>query len=645
MSLQQWFMLMVVVMLVSACAGVDQNDTPLSTDDARSSAVLSSPETAEDAKADVLRTDSANDTDHAADRASPIPGSSEIWFDDLHQPLSLSAADNEALMQFVTASLTASTSVDTLLPAVLANDREPRLVFISVSDSNTSARVAHGAGMGIVAAIDAALAHLRAQPQPALPVHSIKLDIVQEVQSQGVTDIARPLPDERSLAGLAFERGSNIALLPELLVAATLVDSDQVLRPTNIVSYLEARPKQEHAFLQIIEHESFNVYRFTTTSLFTDGSEVVPLYRGHRLFEQVTSDDLLSAARAGGAYLVRAVRSDGQFVYSYRPKSNIESDKYNILRHAGTIYAMLELYETTGDEALLDGARDAIGYLVQSIHQCETARGPLPCVVEDGEVKLGGNALAIVALAEYTRLTGDEQHRDLLLGLGRWIQSTQNAQGEFTIHKQTYPDGEVTDFVSRYYPGEALLALNRLYDLYPDEAWLDSAEAGARYLITVRDGDLLDDELPSDHWLLYALNELYRERRDPLYLEHAFRIANNVVRSQNRDPAYLDWYGSFYRPPRSTPTATRMEGLCAAYHLARDFEHPEQAAVLREAMDAGVAFGLQTQFRPESVMYVEDPQRTLGGFHRSLTNFEIRIDYVQHNISALLCVREVLNEE
>ena len=50
-----------------------------------------------------------------------------------------------------------------------------------------------------------------------------------------------------------------------------------------------------------------------------------------------------------------------------------------------------------------------------------------------------------------------------------------------------------------------------------------------------------------------------------------------------------------------------------------------------------------TQFQPESVMYLLDPQEALGGFHNSLTNFEIRIDYVQHNVSSILCLAEILD--
>ncbi len=40
-------------------------------------------------------------------------------------------------------------------------------------------------------------------------------------------------------------------------------------------------------------------------------------------------------------------------------------------------------------------------------------------------------------------------------------------------------------------------------------------------------------------------------------------------------------------------------------------------------------------------MYLPHPQRVIGCFRRSLTNFEIRIDYVQHNISSILSLYNI----
>ena len=205
-----------------------------------------------------------------------------------------------------------------------------------------------------------------------------------------------------------------------------------------------------------------------------------------------------------------------------------------------------------------------------------------------------------------------------------------------------YAQSLSTGFSSEYYPGEAVLALVRLYSVDPDEKWLDAAEKAARYLIQVRDGGIPPAAQIHDHWLLYALNELHRLRPDEMYVAHSRRIAEAILRAQIPPGGVPDWGGGYGTPPRSTPAATRNEGLCAAYRLERDFGEPERAARVLEGIRLGTAFALQTQCLPESALYLPNPRAALGGFRRSLTDYSIRMDYVQHNLSALLNYREIL---
>jgi hypothetical protein len=135
---------------------------------------------------------------------------------------------------------------------------------------------------------------------------------------------------------------------------------------------------------------------------------------------------------------------------------------------------------------------------------------------------------------------------------------------------------------------------------------------------------------------LYALNDLYRHRPGYLYLTHAMRISRAITLAQNRDPMTPEYTGSYYMPPRSTTTAVRSEGLLAAHTLAREANRSLEAEQIREAIDLSIGFQLQTRIRPEKAMYFENPQMALGGFHKSLDDYEVRIDYVQHNLSAIL---------
>ena len=570
--------------------------------------------------------------------------STDIWFDDLlgDAMVTDSELDGSQLVRSVADSFDAEIGILETVPETVRQDTVPRIVFLSVSDGESGPLVALGSGHGLVSAIENAMAEVRVRVSEDYLPRWIKLDIVDAVQPAERIEVYEPSSVTRSLEGIAFQRTTRLALLPDQLVAYTLLNSDQEMQAGNMTRFLEDRPELAAMFAPRRDTGPFEVFRFTSDSYFDNGEESFRLYRGHRIVDEMSSTMLLEAARDGGDYLTRTVRPDGSFVYTYLPKTDEEPDRYNILRHAGTIYSMLELYEVTRQDELLEAAERALDYLLRSVAYCRISGDAFPCIQEGGEVKLGGNGLAAVALAKYIDLTGDDRHRPLLVQLGRWIERRQLDSGEFFPHLETYPEGEATDFVSRYYPGEALLALVRIYAIEGDESLLDLAQRGADYLIRVRDGGLLESELDHDHWLLYALNEVYRFRPNPLYLEHSIRIARAMRGSQNGEVEYPDWAGGFGEPPASTPAATNSEGLCAAYFLVRDFGDPSEAQAIREALESAIRFQLQTQFRPESAMYLRDPARVLGGFHRTLTDFSIRIDYVQHNISSLLCAERIL---
>lgn len=574
----------------------------------------------------------------AAVAQEPSPG---VWFDDLAGVEPLASEDEEELVRHVAAVALGGDPGE--LPPSLAADRQPRIVFLSASDGVSAARVAYAAGRGAAEAAGGLRRQVAGLREGGFVPRWVKVDLVRDVHRRDGYDPKTRLVLERSLHGLAFERGVALAFSAEEVVAYTLMTSDQALRLKNILK-VPGHEGAREAVRRISGSRALTFFRFSSSSYFTDGWEVVPLYRGHRRFSEPGPEELLRYAKLGGAYLARSVDANGRFVYSYLPKTDKEKEKYNALRHAGAVYSMLELYEVTGDADLLAAAERALGYLVREmVVRCPVAGSEAACVLDGGAVKLGGNALAMIALSKHAEATGERRHLPLVDDLGRFLLLTQGEDGEFKVHKQLGPGGRVTDFVSGYYPGEALLALVRRPE--PDPAWLDAAERGARWLIDVRDRDLPSAKLNHDHWLLYALNELYRQRPDPLYLRHASRITGSILGLQRRrGPPFPDWLGSYYTPPRSTPTATRSEGLGAAYLLARDFGSAREAEDLLQGLRQGVGFELQTQFLPETALYVRDPARVLGGFRRSLTDFEIRIDYVQHNVSALLLLRRILLE-
>lgn len=580
---------------------------------------------------------------HPPSPALPSSSANLVWLDDLKGIEQLSSEKEREVAEFVFKTLFPKYPNDP--PALSFEDQQPRMLFLSLSDGQSKAKVIFQTGTTLQEVLDGLLDQARALTAGGFSVRLAKLDILAGVFPEPTLDLSSPSELERSLYGLAFNENSGIALLPEVLVAETILDSSQEFRLQNLQNYFTESGQPADFAQNLSSFEQTLAYRFSSSAYFYENGQIIQLYRGHRSFPLITLDGLLQSAIAGGRYLTESVDTSGRFVYSYLPKSNRISDDYNILRHAGTTYAMLDLYAQTGDKDLLESAQRAIGYMMANVRLCPVGGRFENCLVEDGEAKLGGNGLAVLALTYYMRVTGDQALLGNAQSLARWMLSLQDESGEFVTHILDFATGEESDHNSLYYPGEAIYALANLYLIDGNEEWLRAARNGARWLANDRIKGYLPKDITHDHWLLLGLDVLQHISPDPVFYESAMTIADAIISAQNLTPAYPDWYGSYYIPPRSTPAATRSEGLVAAWRVARDFGTAQEAQRILDTVKDIVSFQLTTQFRPEKAMYLPDPQRVLGGFHRDLTNFEIRNDYVQHNISAILALYRALAVE
>ncbi|MBI4348759.1 MAG: hypothetical protein HY553_18110 [Elusimicrobia bacterium] len=513
-----------------------------------------------------------------------------VSFDDLGPPISISVEDWKQLARSAGERLRGWKL--SRLPKAFANDVAPRVVFLSVSTGAT-ARVVYARGQGVAEAIDRAAAQLEPRPDGW---RWLKVDVVQTAKPP-----PGPAAFDPSVEGTVTEKG---ALLPEQLSARGIAD---------------AAPK-------IV---------FRSSAVFLSDAGLYPVFRGHRHAAPITQADAHAAVNASAAYLRRAVGADGRLLYAYDPVRGVTTDSYSLARHAGSVLPLLELKEGKPDAESLAAVRRALAWLVRRAQACP--RGEGLCLVDGGTVSTGANALAVIALARTLRLSPDPALNETMKRLGQWLLDAQTPLGDFH-HKVESTGGNVRPFRSPFYSGQALLALVELHLADRDPRWLDAADRALTFLRDGRDRKLNRAALLHDHWLLQGLDALQRVRPRPENVAYALRLADAIVSGQNDAPTDpQDWKGGWGRPPRSVPAATRSIGLCSAYRLARDFEAREHAPRIRASLERALSFQLQTQFGPESAMYLKDPQRVVGAFRRSLDVWEVRTDYQQHNLAGLLC--------
>lgn len=415
-------------------------------------------------------------------------------------------------------------------------------------------------------------------------------------------------------------------------------EDDKRFRPEQLVAELQARGAEAPPL-----GDDEALQRFRTVAWLETEDGPLRTYRLHAHTLPATDPDSLRVRAAWAAeHLASTVRPNGRVRYLYDVSEGRELPGYNLLRHGGTTYSLLQGYQRFGHEAWLQAAEAAIGHLLRSSRR-DVRHGPYGggetlWVNESRHVKLGGAGLALVMLTQHAQATGADTHLDDARAYARFLVSQQMESGEFVSFAPLQPGGEGKDQVSAYYPGEAILGLMQLHAIDPDPLWLATARRGADWLIDVRDAGLGPEDLANDHWLMIALSHLVRATDDPRYVAHSRRLAEAVAhqaeRNRSKVATHADYRGSYYDPPRSTPAATRGEGLVAVLDTCAHVNDPCDE-VLDLLLDT-VGHELWAQYTPDTVWWMPRPAAAVGGFSGGIMDPDLRNDYTQHNLSSVL---------
>lgn len=362
------------------------------------------------------------------------------------------------------------------------------------------------------------------------------------------------------------------------------------------------------------------------------------LNAGRRQIERLDQNQVYALIESSANYLSRQVKKSGQFIYGHFPCFGRHISAYNTLRHASSLYSMLEAWELTRSEALMEAIRKALAYLTDTIvrHYPQEDGSTLAYNVDvNGEIKLGANAVSLLALVKYDELTGDTRHRKLMEALALGIARMQSAETGSFVHVLNAEDLSLKNaFRIVYYDGEAAFGLMRLYGLTKDPRWLEIVERAFDYFIAA------EHWKHHDHWLSYCANELTLHKPDEKYFRFGVQ---NVA-------GYLDFILT-----RETTYPTLLELSMAFEAMLRRIEtrHPEMRHVL-EGLDTGkfhralhyrAHYLLNGFFWPEMAMYFAKPSSIVGSFFIRHHTFRVRIDDVEHYLSGYVAYWKLLQRE
>lgn len=571
------------------------------------------------------------------------------------EPVHLEPSDMKALLNEARRMLFgAAPGVDGSVGSITMFRPERRPVIVSLVLPGWHTRVASAIGTNLADSVAVACRSLAAGESTPPQAGWLKLDVAGDASVPWEWDPNAPRAFDRIRTGLIFWTTPVLALTPGEIMGRHLFDGTGRFQAGALKTYLRERGCDERAIERLTTGRPRVMASVFTPISFAEAAndpKQLIRYRGWNSESgPVDARTLKNACGLAADYLLAALDDNGKFRYLYRPDYDLYVPSYNILRHAGTLCAMLEWYEAVGDERVRVAAAMGLKYLLSNIRIAPFRGGAHWVVVsadtdEDGGdrevVKLGGNALAILALCQYVVVTGDRVWLSHAEALAAFILASQNPNGHF-LSEYDLEKGERRDFDSLYYSGEAILSLVRLYRLKPDPRYLEAACRGADWLI--REWEKTAPEKgPDDSWLMMALDELWRLRPEPRYREHVFCLAQRMVATQQREETISLPTGVFSGRAEAVCTATRMEGLAAACRLAAATGH--ECAEWREALRLAAGFQMRCQFTTADVLYLPKPLKALGGFHNAEDQLDIRIDTVQHSLSGLLGLGRFLEAE
>ncbi|MFN0248061.1 MAG: hypothetical protein ACKV2T_14315 [Kofleriaceae bacterium] len=549
-------------------------------------------------------------------------------------------------------------------------------------DGRAVARV-EGEGNGVGGAVDDAATKLRTWPTISSLAGGargrirIQVDIITGtaplggIDRYGVPGVGEMLAINPGIEGIGgADDGKHALLLPHELVTMKVLTAK---RPSSHVPDLAmgidlkriAALLGQRAGLPIALDPD-KLYRFRTDAFVEPpammrGMFPLQLYRGNTIGPPLSAQSLRDAALSGGRFLVAHLAPNGRYIYEHdlatgRQTDPVRSSAYSMPRHAGTTYFLAELYRITKEDWLREPIERAFKHLADLLAQgkCATKLDDgteIDCVLDKTEkvAQLGSTALAVVALAEYQRATGDERYLPLAKKFTAFLLYMQREDGSFRHLYDPFAKKRDDKTELLYYSGESALALARMHLLTRDPKYATATAKALVWLVDWYDFFMGGFFYGEEHWTCIAAEAAAQSgaSADPKHMDfcHGYgRFLRTQQPLSGEYPDQEDFVGAYnftsFVAPYNTPAGSRTEAMISAYLLGRHHGTPDTD--VRSQIALAMQYSLGQQVRWDNDFAVVGPG--MGGVPATPIDRNVRIDFVQHVCSAMIRASEWIED-
>ncbi len=322
-------------------------------------------------------------------------------------------------------------------------------------------------------------------------------------------------------------------------------------------------------------------------------------------------------------YLVNHLKEDGSLYSSYEPFQDRLSEQIDPPRLAHGAWVLARAAKILGGDDVKAAADSVIEFLLNRVTQ---EGNDIWLSTGDETASISEVSFLLLALSN---LPANDSRRSLIKQLVTTLWScVQLPHGRISTHRGPTPSPEA---FQDYFPGQALLALASGSEAAPSIIGAEKLHRSFRYY---RHRFRYNRHFGQVSWLMQAFSKWWQVTGEPSFADLVFEVADWVLGyQQEKTGAFI----SDHQPGTAGfTTALYLEGIAAARQVAASLEDDARFQSYSHSFAQGSSFLDQLIIQQRDRFILPNLARSLGGLREGLYYSEVRTDFVQHSLCAIL---------